>query len=218
MDFSELAATLPIERRLALTYAPRRARVATLGLFALDVTLGNLVRAAREPLLGQMRLAWWREELGKPAAGRAQGEPVLALLGQLPELGQALQCLVDGWEVLLGEAPIAQDALASYAAKRGEACAGLACAVGAGHHRDAARICGDEWALAELATRLSDPHEQATALALASQASWQSLELPRSLRPLKVLHSLAIRSKGQTPLLGRRRDILAAFRLGLLGV
>jgi phytoene synthase len=64
MDFSQLAATLPIERRLALAYAPGRARAATLGLFALDAALGNLVRAAREPLLGQMRLAWWREELG----------------------------------------------------------------------------------------------------------------------------------------------------------
>lgn len=218
MDFSQLAATLPIERRLALAYAPRRARDATLGLFALDATLGNLVRAVREPLLGQMRLAWWREQLGKPAAGRAQGEPVLALLGQVPELGQALQCLVDGWEVLLGEAPIPADGLAAFAAQRGEACAALACAVGAGRHGDAARRCGDEWARAELATRLSDPHEQATALALASQASWQSIALPRSLRPLKVLHALAIRSKGHAPLLGRRRDILAAFRLGLLGV
>lgn len=218
MDSSPLVDALPIERRLALSYAPGRARAATLGLFALDATLGNLVRSAREPLLGQMRLAWWREELAKPAAARAQGEPVLALLGQVPDFGQSLASLVDGWEELLGEAPIGQQSLAQFASARGQACAALADAVGAASHRDAARHCGDEWARAELAMRLSNPHEHASARALASQASWRPIALPRSLRPLKVLHTLAIRSKGEAPLLGRRRDMIAAIRLGLLGV
>lgn len=218
MDFSQLVDTLPIERRLALAYAPGRARTATLGLFALDATLGNLVRGAREPLLGQMRLAWWREQLGKSAAQRAQGEPVLALLEQVPHLGQGLQCLVDGWEVLLGEAPIPQTELAKFTAARGEACAALAVAVGAEGHADLARGCGNEWALAELASRLSDPQEREFALEIAGAASWQAAVLPRSLRPLKILHSLAIRSKGHSPLLSRRRDILTAFRLGLLGI
>jgi phytoene synthase len=218
MDSSQLVDALPIERRLALSYAPGPARTATLALFALDAALGNLVRSAREPLLGQMRLAWWREQLGKPAAQRAQGEPVLALLGQVPELEQGLQCLVDGWEVLLGEAPIPGTELASFAAARGEACAALAIAVRAQGHADVARICGNEWALAELASRLSDPQEREFALELAGAANWQAVALPRSLRPLKVLHALAVRSKGHSPLLSRRTDILTAFRLGLLGI
>lgn len=218
MDFSQLAASLPIERRLALSYAPRGAREPTLGLLALDAALGNLVRAAREPMLGQMRLAWWRDQLGKAPAERPQGEPVLALLAGFPEFGEDLQCLVDGWEVLLGEAPLPPSALAAHAESRGKACAALARALGAAASAEVASRCGQEWALAELAVRLSDPAEHAFAQALVARAGWQSANLPRSLRPLKVLHALALRARGERPLLSRRRDIVSAFRLGLLGI
>lgn len=218
MDFRPLVATLPIERRLALAYAPKSARDATLALFALDAALGNLVRGTSEPMLGQLRLAWWRDELAKPAQERSQGEPVLGLIGRFPDLGRGLQCLADGWEMLLGEEPIPADRLADFAAARGAACSALACAIGSDRFAEPARRCGHEWALAELATRLSDPIERESAMALAAKASWRSVRLPRSLRPLKVLHELAIRSQGKRPLLSRRRDILAAFRLGLLGI
>jgi len=218
MDFSQLVDTLPIERRLALAYAPRSARTATLALFALDASLGNLVRATREPMLGQIKLAWWREQLGKPADERAQGEPVLALIGQVSDFGQDLRDLVDGWEELLAEGAISRDRLAAFAAARGSACAALARAVGSERFADPARECGNAWALAELAVRLSDPAERETALALVSETSWRSVALPRTLRPLKVLHGLAIRSQGTSELLSGRRDILTAFRLGLLGI
>ncbi|MBS3932029.1 MAG: hypothetical protein KGZ65_12405, partial [Sphingomonadales bacterium] len=129
-----------------------------------------------------------------------------------------LECLVDGWEALLGEAPLPQDHLTQFAAGRGESCAVLAEVLGAGESAGSARLAGSAWALAELAPRLSDPHERDCAAALIAQHPWDNIALPRALRPLKLLHGLALRSKGQTPLLDRRRDILAAFRLGLLGV
>ena len=33
-------------------------------------------------MLGQMRLAWWREALGKPVADRPRGDRVLDAIGQ----------------------------------------------------------------------------------------------------------------------------------------
>ncbi len=218
METAHLVDGLPIEQRLALAYAPRGAREATLGLFALDAALAGVVRAAREPMLGQLRLAWWRDELGKPPAERAQGEPVLGLLNRFADLGRDLQQLVDGWELLLGNDPLTGEALSRFARARGDACAALARALGASDQSEAARRCGYEWALAELGTRLHDSAERDEVLALAAAADWQPIRLARSLRPILVLHRLAIRSRAKTPLLARKRDMLFAFRLGMIGV
>lgn len=218
MDSALLTDELPLERRLALSYAPTRARPATLALFALDGALGRVVRSTRKAMLGQLRLAWWREALARPLDRQPQGEPVLAALHVFGDRRARLECLVDGWEALLGEAPLPQDHLTQFAAGRGEACAVLAEVLGEGGSAGSARLAGSAWALAELAPRLSDPQERDYAAALIAQHPWDTVALPRSLRPLKLLHGLALRSKGQAPLLDRRRDILTAFRLGLLGV
>lgn len=218
MESVLLTAELPLERRLALSYAPARARPATLALFALDGALGRLVQSTREPMLGQLRLAWWREALARPLNQQPQGEPVLEALQVFGDHRGKLECLVDGWEALLGEAPLPQHHLTLFATGRGEACAVLAAVLGEDSAAGSARQAGSAWALAELAPRLSDPQERDDAAALIAQHPWENLALPRALRPLKLLHGLALRSKGQAPLLERRRDILAAFRLGLLGV
>ena len=76
MNEREFLSALPVERRLALAYAPANSRGLWLGLFALDARLGAVVQAAHEPLLAQIKLAWWRDELAKPLAARALGEPL----------------------------------------------------------------------------------------------------------------------------------------------
>jgi phytoene synthase len=218
MDSGHLLKALPHERRLALAYAPGWTKTAMLGLFALDETLAGLVRATREPMLGQLRLAWWREALARPAPQRPQGEPVLTALDAWGDRAAALHCLVDGWEALLGEAPLPQANLSVFAAARGEACAQLAHVAGEGAREADARRAGQEWALAELATRLSDPDERDRVLDLIRASDWRAIGLPRALRPLTILHGLALRARGNSPLLSRRRDILVAFRLGLTGI
>ena len=66
-----LEAELSPPLRLALAWAPRHARPATLALFALDTRLAGFLRRATEPLPVQMRLAWWRDTLGAPPCGQA---------------------------------------------------------------------------------------------------------------------------------------------------
>ncbi len=217
MNFNDLAESLPIERRLALSYAPSAARRACAAMLGFDAMLGHLIRSSREPLLGQLRLAWWREELAKPVETRAKGEPLLGALEDLGDHAGGLVGLIDAWEGLLGEGAIAGPAFSALAEARGEAWAMVAQAVGCGSAGQNARTAGYEWALADLGCHLSNPDERAGVMGLIGDCRWLPADVPRDLRPLKVLHGLARRSRGSRPLLGRRRDLLAAFRLGLLG-
>ena len=77
---STLVEELPPAQRLALNYASRRARPATLALLALDARLAAILSQRREPIAAQLRLAWWRETLAKPSAQWPRGEPVLDAL------------------------------------------------------------------------------------------------------------------------------------------
>jgi phytoene synthase len=69
------------------------------------------VAGTREPVLAQLRLAWWRDRLAEPAENWPRGEPLLAALTCWQGRHGALAGLVDGWEALLGEAPLAAPAL-----------------------------------------------------------------------------------------------------------
>ena len=64
------------ERALALSYAVE-GRDALAALLALDDALARLLRSTREPALGQMRLAWWREALERLDTAPPPAEPVL---------------------------------------------------------------------------------------------------------------------------------------------
>lgn len=150
---------------LALSYAPGRSRGALDALFALDAALGNVLRTTREPLVGQMRLAWWREALQGLDASDAPAEPVLqSLTGVVLPLGitgRALSEMVEAWEPLLGD--IRTQSIDDHARLRGRALFTIAgMAVGAAPE-DPVGDAGEGWALADLAANLSDA-------ALASQA------------------------------------------------
>jgi phytoene synthase len=72
--------SIPPLQRLALAYAPAKSRAPLIALFALDARLADIVRHAHEPMLAQLRLAWWREQLTGGSGGPASGDPLLALL------------------------------------------------------------------------------------------------------------------------------------------
>lgn len=212
-----LVEQLPIGHRLALSYAPARTRSLTLGLLALDFRLAGIVRNTREPLLGQVRLAWWRDRLSEPGALWPEGEPLLALLKDWGDEASALAGLVDGWEGLLGEPPLPGAAFAAFAEGRAAAFAGLARLVDA-NPSEAARAARG-WALVDLSGRLADPQERTEARALAEGQDWQQPDLPRTLRPLAILHGLAKRAmrRGASDLLAGRGAVWVTIRLGMLG-
>lgn len=206
-----LIESLPPVQRLALAYAPASARLPWLALLALDSKLAGIVRAAREPMLAQIRLAWWRERLEAPAEGWPKGQPVLRALASWEGRHGALVGLVDGWEALLGETADGSvcDALANA---RGNAVAALARVLGE-EGPEAARM-GGCWAAADIAAHLSRPAMRETALVRAAARDWRPARLPRSMRPLVVLHGLAARQRHGAPGV---RTLLVGIRLGILG-
>ena len=219
MNFSVLADAQPVERRLALAYTPARARGAVLALFALDCRLAALVRDAREPVLGQIKLAWWREQLSKAPAARPKGEPLLQLIGAWGERGAALGALVDGWEAPLGEPAEPAKVIAAIAQGRAQAAAALAELLG---HANAASVAGRAahgWTVAEIAADSAKKEVRSTGLAqLIGAQDWSALRLPRDLRALAMLYGLARRSRGTRPLLPGPLAGLCAIRLGLFGI
>ena len=216
MSDPDFIATLPIERRLALAYAPGRSRVQWLGLLALDARLGGVVRAAHEPLLAQIKLAWWRDELAKPLAERRRGEPLLELLNAWGDNAGSLGALVDGWEVLLAGEDLTRADVVAFADARARACCGLAATVGVA--ADNAAIAAQRWALADLAAAIADPAQRAVVEGVIGEQQWPRIRLPRELRPLQVFYGLARRHGGPVPLIGGVLTGMRAVRLGLLGI
>ncbi|MEO5493381.1 MAG: squalene/phytoene synthase family protein [Sphingomonas sp.] len=156
---------------LALSYAPPDRRAALHALFALDAALGQVLRTTREPMVGQMRLAWWREALVRLDSAPPPPEPVLQALGSevlpLGPTGETLAGMTDGWEVLLGT--IDERTVADHARLRGEVLfkqAGLLL----GAEGDPIAEAGQGWALADLAVHLSES-------ALAASARGAALPL-----------------------------------------
>ncbi|MEG3164319.1 squalene/phytoene synthase family protein [Sphingomonas sp. PB2P19] len=146
------------EVSLAVGYAPAPARAALTALLALDATLGGIVRATREPIIGQMRLTWWHDALTKLDVAPPPAEPVLQALATLvvPSVGGAvLANMIDGWEALL-EPELDDEAIALFAAGRGE---GLfhAMAMICGVSDPQIALAGRGWALADLSQRVRDP-------------------------------------------------------------
>lgn len=202
-------------QRLALAYARGDCRERLLGFFALDARLAGILRNSHEPMLAQLRLAWWREQLSGEQAAAPRGEPLLELLECWRDDRALLAGLVDGWEGLIGDAPLPLSAFELLAQARAEVLAALD---GTAVSPDAVRMARNV-ALADLATRLSHPDEREAVTGHALRQDWAQARLPRALRPLAILHGLASRNlEAGLPVhtLGAL-SALAMIRIGLLG-
>lgn len=209
---------LPLEQNLALLHASKPVAWQLGAFLRLDRRLGQFVSQSKEPILTQMRLAWWRDQLTKPVADRPGGDAILDdLSAHWPDEEGALIALVDGWEQLLAEPPLPQAAAEDFAAARAH-CFG-AIARMAGYDPVNAIHCGARWAFADLLTRMSDPEERAFVLSVACSQCASKLALPYKLRSLAILGKLGQRAidSGGRPLIAARGDVLHIMRLGLFG-
>jgi phytoene synthase len=211
---TQLLSDLPPPQRIALAYAPARARPATLALLALDARMAAILRGRREPLAAQLRLAWWREMFALPTADWPGGEPLLeSLRGWRDPAG--LAALADGWEALLAD-ELTPAVIDEFAAGRIQGFACLAGELGLeaeGNIANAARV----WALADLAANVSVVDECRQVVALGRDLA--VAPLPKELRALAVLAGLgrAALDKNGAPLLSGAGSMLRALRIGLTG-
>lgn len=117
---------------------------------------------------------------------------------------------------MTGTAPLTGSAFLELTDARGGAFAAL---VDNARAAGEARRLGRNWALADIAGRLSNAEERGTVAALLQEQDWRPARLPRKLRPLTVLHGVAARSlrRGENGVRISPFSLLAAIRLGLLG-
>lgn len=208
----------PPEQKLALAHSSgahqRRLQV----FLALDGRLAHFVSQSKETMLTQMRIAWWRDQFGKPVADRPTGDPVLDAVS-VDWVGEedALTALVNGWEALLAEPPLPDEAALEFVTGRAQCFAAMARLqqedpVNAMH-------CGVLWAFGDLASKISDAEERAMIAQLADEQCAGPLTVPYRLRSLRILGSLGQRAlkNGATSLVSGRADILHISRLGLFG-
>ena len=186
------------DRQLALAYVPAAARPGIEALWRLDLGFASILATGTQPLISQMRLAWWREALERLDSAPPPAEPVLQALAAhvLPAVsGAELAAMEEGWLVLLSDDALSEQDLAHYAERRG----GLLFTYGArllGDDAFPVRRAGELWALADLAR-----HSREDGIAsppAESQPKW-----PKRLRPLGMLAMLARRDLER---LGREKE------------
>ena len=178
--------------RLAVLYAPRRYQALWEGFLLLDRRLADAAREGRDPLMIQLRLAWWRDRFDQSVAEWPLGEPLLALLRAWDAERAALRGLVDGWEARI----VGEDGGAELGKARLEAVCALARLSGV-RPGESIRRAAAEWLGLE-------PAEGRTPI------------VPGTQRPLVILRGMALREAASRPG-GPLRDFLAILRIGLIG-
>lgn len=216
------------ERQLALAYVRRKVRPAIEALWLLDERMGAIVARAREPMIGRMRLMWWRDALlalDEPGAA-VPAEPLLERLAGIcmsHELsGRDLSRIEEGWAALLDDEAPDDAAIVAHGRLRGGLLFEMAATV-LGGGGDGVTLAGEAWALADLGHRLSEPHGRAFARARAGMclSALAVARWPSALRPLGMLALLAGRDAalpaGQQRRQGAPARVLRAMIFGLIG-
>jgi phytoene synthase len=184
------------DRTLALSYVPASRRAGVAAIWRLDTALGNVVAGGREAMIGQIKLAWWREALEGLDRAPAPAEPVLLALQAhvLPRGidGAAMAAMEEGWAALLSDAAPGGVALGDHAKARGGLLFRYSARLLGGAGEEAERA-GEIWALVDLARRSADAAEAEAALAAARDRAAPAARWPRPLRPLGMLAALAAR-------------------------
>lgn len=205
------AAPLDPEVALAIGYARAEVRERLKLLWRFDARIAQILRTTSQPMIGQMRLTWWHDAVGRDNA--IAGEPLLGELAAQGLLGSGLQRVIEGWEALLDDPDDAS--LAAYATGRAGLFVVAAQISGSGQRVEDA---GAGWALVDLARHHSQPKVREQALALAAAyLSRAPRRWDRVGRPLGVLVKLARRDLAGLEPQGSPRRLLAAMRLALTG-
>ena len=202
------ASALDRDRILALAYAPAARREALRALWEIDAALANVVARSgptggREPMIREIRLAWWREALEALDRRTPPAEPVLeaasSLLLPAGLAGADLSRLEEGWSLLLKEDRLGPPDLDRYAAARGGRLFFLSASL-LGGAVEGVWEAGESWALADLARHASRTDEAEAALAAArSRENRHPARWTARLRPVGMLAAMARRDAERGP-------------------
>lgn len=217
---------------LVNAYAPASYRAVYEILFAFDSSLAQIIRSTSEPVIGQMRLQWWRDILSKPMEERPLGNPDIANIERLERdfglIAADLLPIIDGWEKLIIIAnqndQSGNEEHRAYAQLRGGTLFSvIAKIVQPDMDRKVAGEIGTNaaiWALWDLARNSSQSKDRDIFLDQCQNAPDITKKWQKPLRPLWILSKLAWRDDGEAALgkpLLRPSTALFIMRNGLLG-
>ena len=163
-----LARTADYDRYLSAVFAPAARREALFALIAFNHEIARIPEAVSEPMLGRIRLQWWREVLdaayaGEPARRHEVGLPLADAIRACGLDRAPFDALLDAREAdLEEEGPADLAALERYAAATGGSLTQLmvqACGAGSRQSLEAGRQVGTAWAL--IGTLRAAPHAAA---------------------------------------------------------
>ncbi len=192
MNLPEFAFSPP--KRLALAYAAPEIRDLFGVMLALDERLGDIIRRATEPLIGQMRLAWWNDVMAKPAGERPLGEPLVAAISALESNvdGEAIKRrahdLIASWNLLLAHEIWSKEILIEHASRKSTALFEPMLISGgvSDLQKSNATALGAAWALNDLAHYCQNKSQMEAVTASMSKPN-TAIRFPRILRPLTIL-------------------------------
>lgn len=166
--------------RLAIAYARVDLRPAFALLLGFDNRLSEIVGRASEPMIAQMKIAWWNDAIASEPSARPKGEPVFQALSELtvPGVDAATQQLLDAWGLLLSVDDWTTEVLDSFAETRSLAIFG-SFAAWVGSDDDVSTV-GKAWALADLRQRFGTRM-------VGGQTPASYMRTTRILRPLSIL-------------------------------
>ncbi len=147
------------DRYLTALFLPPDRRKAALSLYAFSLEIARTREIVSEPLLGQIRLQWWRETIEGLYAGSPREHPVVEALQNSIQVHKLqrdhLEALIDAREADLEDAPPRDlAALEAYACETSGGLSALVmhCLDGGNHTAiDTARLVGTAWAIIGLA-------------------------------------------------------------------
>lgn len=201
--------------RFALTGAGKRQNLYRAS-FQLDAVLGTIALSAREPLLAQIRMAWWRDQLKVPEAGFRAKDPLVRSLAEAwgTDASQLIK-LVDGWESLIDD----RGSGSAFVESRADFGAAIAKSLDCEQDVDAARMYGALWAFSDLTNYSPHPKVREWAIEHWKTEFEVTSKTSVELRPLAILGGLARRSleRGGTPMLGDRKSPFVALRFWFTG-
>lgn len=154
---AELVRNQDHDRYLTALYADESARAGLFALYAYNVELARVREQVSQPMLGDIRLTWWREGLDTAYGGVPRPHPVLEAIGaHVATAGVPRPLLEECIEARLtdvyGEQPSSVKELCAYADLSGGALAEAALWICLGHAPDAVltqavRCVGQAWTL-----------------------------------------------------------------------
>ena len=131
-----------------------QARADVVALYAYDHELARAPRVASNPLMGEIRLAWWREVLdevfeGRPVRRHATAQALAAVVARHSLPRAPLEAMIDARYRQLDAAPMTPEEALAWAADTGGAAAVLAARLlDPSADPEPARGAGAAWALA----------------------------------------------------------------------